>query len=176
MGAEETVPLASQFQHVEMIHFAYTCTQLAIRDIALCDYYDTGILKVRPTDSDGHYLEALREIMFGESTDSLLGERRKLFLTVASSLGSQSLIWLLPGYMEANHGEIELVLKDICDAVDRVDDTTMIVRRDTTGPMNGWMGWFGIMSDVHAGIGSQSLRLIPEWDRLRYNTDSTDEL
>jgi hypothetical protein len=176
MNAGEDVPLASETQHQQMMQFSESFSASTNPYIALWAYYDIGFLKVGTTDIEENGNIFMEGIRSEEITPTLRGERRKLFMTIAFGLGPQSLFWLLPGYMEANHGEIELVLKDIRDAVDRVDDTKMITRRDTTGPMNGWMGWFGIGIDVQRDIAPGTFRLIPEWDRLRYNTESTDEL
>lgn len=171
MRAGEDVPLARQMRHLEMSQFSYRSNSYAFCEIMFWDYYDTGILEAGHADSEENWRDVLDDRLSG--ADDLQATRRDLFITAAASLGTQSLFWMLPGYVQANHGDIGPVLKDLRDAVNRIDDRILALRY--SGEHNGWLGWEGIMVDAEMGIGPNSLRLMPKWDHLRYGTTSTNE-
>ena len=88
---------------------------------------------------------------------SVVDWRKSLCFTIATSMGLESMLWMLPGYILESQAEIEIRLRQIRDNVARLDDADIrswyTAFESTVGPpRNGWMGWAGLWKDQIEGI------------------------
>ena len=109
-------------------------------------YFETGELReLNPT-------EPCPPRGFPSDYDPDVSERRQnLYRIIAWNLGKESLEWIIPGFISKHVGRIERRLGEIREAVNRISDQD-IIQWWRAGGEEGWLGWHGLMADVHEGI------------------------
>jgi len=125
---------------------------LAYRNTVVAVYFYRGVLQTENTV----------DIMYeGPWCSSSLDDMRKsLCFVVATSMGLESMLWLLPGYMSEHQAEIENRLQLVRDKIARIDDEdirswyTAFKSLETPegSRCNGWMGWAGLWRDQVDGM------------------------
>ena len=121
------------------------------RMAALQHYFQTGILREWTVRKWKIEEDLPTEPLVWHGDDSDDSQRRKtLSFRLATSLGIESLYWLLPGYITSNHNIIEHQLQHIRDAVANIPSAKIMswFSESKNPRSNGWIGWSGLRGDM----------------------------